>query len=169
MPICNVFKSVSSKLSVINRSLYSNNKKLLNCGKYNNSVARSIYNSSSNVRFTKDHLWIRSENSQLVIGITDYLQNQLGDIVYVQLPDVGVLIKHNNELLAIESAKAATGLSSPFNGEVIETNELIESKPSVINKDCYGQGWLLKLKVEDYEEKNFLILDKYNKYTNDSS
>lgn len=112
--------------------------------------------------YTKTHEWVRVEDEIAVIGITDFAQEQLGDITYVELPAVGDLLEAGQEMGSVESVKAASELYCPVSGEVIEVNEELEAAPEKINTDPFGEGWLLRLRLtaepadllspEEYEE-----------------
>jgi glycine cleavage system H protein len=109
------------------------------------------------VRFNKDHEWVRIEGTEAVVGITDYAQNQLGDIVNVDLPDVGKRIEQGKEVAAIESVKAANELSAPISGEVTGVNAALADDPAKINADPMGEGWFFKLRVTDPKELDALM------------
>lgn len=100
--------------------------------------------------YSPEHLWVRDEdNGEVVVGITDYAQDQLGKVVYVDLPEVGDEISAGEEMGAIESAKSVSDLIAPVSGEVLGINESLADDPTVINEDPYGDGWLARLKLED--------------------
>jgi glycine cleavage system H protein len=101
------------------------------------------------LRFTKDHEWIRQDGDTAVIGITDYAQQQLGDIVYVELPAVGTLVEAGKEAAVVESAKAASEVYAPVSGEVVAVNEAIAGDPAKVNADPQGEGWFLAVKLAD--------------------
>jgi glycine cleavage system H protein len=101
------------------------------------------------LQYTKTHEWIRIEGSQATIGISDYAQDALGDVVYLELPDVGTNYEASAPFGAIESVKAASDLYMPVAGEVIEVNEPLINQPELLNSDPYGAGWLLKIKVAE--------------------
>lgn len=107
--------------------------------------------------YTKEHEWIKMEDGVVAIGITDYAQDQLGDVVYVELPDVGSQIARGDTFGVIESVKAVSDLYVPISGKVIEINETLADKPELINQDPYGEGWLVKIEIESKEELNHLI------------
>ena len=114
--------------------------------------------------YSKEHEWLRVEGDIGTIGITDYAQNQLGDIVYVELPTVGAKVEATRPFGTIEAVKAVSDLNSPISGEVIEVNEEVGSDPAVIKSSPYGQGWMIKVRVADNEELNSLIKpDEYRK------
>jgi glycine cleavage system H protein len=101
------------------------------------------------LRFTKDHEWIRQDGDTAVIGITDYAQQQLGDIVYVELPSVGTLVEAGKEAAVVESAKAASEVYAPVTGEIVAVNERVAGDPATVNADPMGEGWFLAVKLAD--------------------
>lgn len=111
-------------------------------------------------KFHKEHLWFKVEGDTGLIGITDYAQQQLGDIVYVDLPDEGDEIKKDESLGEVESAKALSDLIAPVSGEVIEVNIDAVDDPSIINKDPMGAGWLLKIKLSNPSELDDLLSEE---------
>lgn len=114
------------------------------------------------LRYSKEHLWVRLEGNQARVGITHYAQEQLGDIVFIQLPEVGSHIRSLESFGTIESVKSVSDLFSPLSGEVIEVNEDLENEPEIINHDPYGQGWILLLNLEDPAEVDALLdADEY--------
>jgi glycine cleavage system H protein len=113
-----------------------------------------------NLKYTKEHEWVRVENDSIgVVGITDYAQSELGDIVYVELPQIGKQVKQLEPFGTIEAVKAVSDLFSPLSGEVIEVNEKLKDSPDLINKDPYGEGWIIKIKIKisDLSELNNLL------------
>lgn len=101
------------------------------------------------LKYTKDHEWIRVEGNVVTVGITDYAQEQLGDIVFVELPDEGEEIKEGDAFGAVESVKSVSDCLTPVSGKVLEANDLLRDNPETVNEDCYGEGWMLKIEVED--------------------
>ncbi|HUB94771.1 MAG TPA: glycine cleavage system protein GcvH [Stellaceae bacterium] len=101
------------------------------------------------LRFTKDHEWIRQDGDTAVIGITDYAQQQLGDIVYVELPAAGSRVEAGKEAAVVESAKAASEVYAPISGEVVAVNSAIADDPAKVNADPMGEGWFLTVKLDD--------------------
>jgi len=95
--------------------------------------------------YARSHEWIRVDDDGVVIGITEYAQDQLGEVVYVELPEVGTAVDANEELGTLESVKAVSEFLSPVAGEVIEINERLEDEPNLVNGDPYGDGWLVKI------------------------
>ena len=99
--------------------------------------------------YTKEHEWIKIEGQVVTIGITDHAQTALGELTFVELPEVGKQVNANGELVVIESTKAASDVYSPMAGKVIEVNTKLEDEPDLINKDCYGAGWIVKIQPDD--------------------
>ena len=98
-------------------------------------------------RFTKDHEWIRLDGGIATVGITDHAQTQLGDVVFVELPDVGRKVAQSEAVAVVESVKAASDVFSPASGEVVAVNSQLAGNPSLVNEDAQGEGWLFKLKL----------------------
>jgi glycine cleavage system H protein len=101
------------------------------------------------LQYTRSHEWVRTEDDTATIGITDYAQEELGDIVYVELPEQGDTFDAGDSLGSIESVKAVSDLYTPVGGEVVEVNEALNDSPEKINEDPYGDGWIVKLRVSD--------------------
>ena len=101
------------------------------------------------LQYTKSHEWVRTEDDTATIGITDYAQEELGDIVYVELPEEGATFDAGDSFGAVESVKAVSDLYTPVGGEVVEANEALGDNPEKINEDPYGDGWIVKLRVSD--------------------
>ena len=97
------------------------------------------------LKYGRAHEWIKAEGDAVVVGITHYAQDQLGEVVYVELPEVGTAIDAGEELGTLESVKAVSEFNSPVSGEVIEVNERLEDEPNLVNDDPYGDGWLVKI------------------------
>jgi glycine cleavage system H protein len=116
--------------------------------------------------FSKEHEWVKVEGDSATIGITDYAQGSLGDIVYVELPKVGATIAQFTNVGVVESVKAVSDLFTPISGEVIEVNEILDSDPAAVNREPYGAGWLLRLRLSDSTETaNLLAPAEYEKIT----
>ncbi len=111
-------------------------------------------------RYTKDHEYIRVEGDTGTIGITDYAQGQLGDVVYVELPTVGKAVAKGGEAAVVESVKAASEVYAPVSGEVVEVNQELESSPGTINEDPAGRGWFMKIKLRDQSELEGLMTEE---------
>jgi glycine cleavage system H protein len=110
-------------------------------------------------RYTKDHEWIRVEGEAGVVGITAYAAEQLGDVVFVELPEVGKTVNQGDELAVVESVKAASEVYAPVSGEVIEVNGALEGEPAKVNEDPSGEGWFVKIKVADAGQLDGLMDD----------
>lgn len=111
-------------------------------------------------RFTKDHEYVRLDGDVAVIGITDYAQEQLGDVVYVELPEIGRTVTQGAEAAVVESVKAASEVYAPVAGEVVAVNADLEGAPATINEDPLGKGWFLKLKVADASQLDALMTEE---------
>lgn len=109
------------------------------------------------VRYTKEHEWIRVEEGVGVVGITEYAQEQLGDIVFVELPEVGTGMTKGAEAAVIESVKAASEIYAPVGGEVTEVNQNLGDNPGTVNTDAMGEGWFFKMKIADTDEVDRLM------------
>ncbi|MDH3316052.1 MAG: glycine cleavage system protein GcvH [Gammaproteobacteria bacterium] len=120
----------------------------------------------SDIKFTEDHEWIRMEDDDTgVCGITDYAQDQLGELVFVELPEVGIEVSQGSEAAVIESVKAAGELKAPVGGTIIEVNEVLADEPEIVNNDPQGDGWFIKIKVQDVSELDELMDEgAYQKY-----
>lgn len=117
------------------------------------------------LHYTKDHEWISVDGDVASIGITDYAQQMLGELVFVELPPVGKALADHEELAVVESTKAASDVYSPIAGEVVEVNDELESQPELINEDCYKAGWICKLKITDSKSVKALMDSKqYEEY-----
>ena len=106
----------------------------------------------ADIRYSKDHEWIRRDGDVAIIGITDYAQNQLGDVVYVELPEIGRTVAQGGEAAVVESVKAASEVYAPVSGEVVGVNELLSGEPGRVNADAMGEGWFFKLKLSAPEQ-----------------
>ena len=111
----------------------------------------------SGTRFTEDHEWIRIEDGAAVIGISDYAQEQLGEIVFVELPEVGTEVEQGQECAVIESVKAAGELKAPVSGTVTAVNEVLADEPERVNGDAMGEGWFMRMTVADESEMDGLM------------
>lgn len=122
-------------------------------------------NIPDNLLYTKEHEWIRIEGNKGVIGVTDYAQDHLGDVTYVELPETGKLVKQFGALASIDSVKAASDIYAPLSGSVSEVNEGLHEAPDKINKDPYGTGWIAVIEIKDIaEKKNLMNSVKYREY-----
>jgi glycine cleavage system H protein len=117
------------------------------------------------LRYTKEHEWVRVEDGTGTVGITDYAQDQLGDVVYVDLPSPGKQLSRLAVFGEIESVKAVSELYAPVSGEVVDSNAALADKPELINESPYGEGWLMKLRLADESEvEKLLTADQYSDY-----
>ncbi|HDI11551.1 MAG TPA: glycine cleavage system protein GcvH [Candidatus Acetothermia bacterium] len=107
--------------------------------------------------YTKSHEWVKREDGTVRVGITDYAQKKLGDVVYVEFPQVGTKVKKGEAVVTVESVKAAESVYAPVSGEVVEVNEALSSSPGTVNRDPYGEGWLFVLKMDDPAELEELL------------
>ena len=123
----------------------------------------------SEVKFTKDHEWILLEDDGIgVIGITDYAQDQLGELVYVELPEIDTELSGGSDAVVIESVKAAGEVKAPVSGTVVAVNEALADEPEKVNNDPMGDGWFIKMKIADTSELDDLMdEDAYKEYTSD--
>jgi glycine cleavage system H protein len=103
----------------------------------------------ANRKYNQDHEWVEVEGETGMIGISDYAQEQLGDVVFVELPDVGKMLDRGDEAAVVESVKAAAEVYAPVGGEVIEVNDALNGDPSLVNTDAFGDGWFAKLRLTD--------------------
>jgi glycine cleavage system H protein len=114
-------------------------------------------NIPEDLKYTKEHEWARKDGDVVVIGITDHAQEQLGDIVFVELPEPGAQITKEETFGTVESVKAVSDLFAPISGEVTESNEALADKPEVVNSDPYGEAWMVKVKPADAAEVDGLL------------
>lgn len=114
-------------------------------------------NIPANLKYSKDHEWVRIEGEEAYIGITDFAQSQLGDIVFVDVPTVGETLSQNEVFGTIEAVKTVSDAFLPLSGEILEFNEALEDDPSLVNKDPYGEGWIIKTTVAAPEEVDSLL------------
>lgn len=116
-------------------------------------------------RYTKDHEYIRIEGETGTVGISDYAQSQLGDVVFVELPEIGKALSKGGEAAVVESVKAASEVYAPVSGEVVEVNSELEAAPGTVNEDPAGKGWFLKIKLTDAAELDGLMSEaEYQDY-----
>ena len=111
----------------------------------------------SDVKYSEDHEWIRVEGDVAVIGITDHAQEQLGDVVFVDLPAVGTAVEKGGDAAVVESVKAASDVHAPLTGEIVEVNSALEDDPAKVNADAEGDGWFVKIKIADTSELEGLM------------
>ena len=111
----------------------------------------------SSMRYTNDHEWVRVEGDAAIVGISDYAQEQLGDVVFVELPDVGVSFKQNDYAAVVESVKAASEIYAPISGEILSVNGDLADAPETLNSDPTGNGWMFKISISDAGEIDALM------------
>jgi glycine cleavage system H protein len=111
----------------------------------------------SDLRYTKEHEWVRLEGDLATVGISQHAQEQLGDLVFVELPEVGRQISRGGNLAVVESVKAASDVYAPVSGEVVETNSAVEDDPSMVNRSAEDEGWFCKLRIADRDELTKLM------------
>ena len=114
-------------------------------------------NIPDDLKYTEEHEWVKREGDTVIIGITDYAQGELGDVVYLDLPAVGDNFPQNDPFGSIEAVKAAADLYMPLSGEIVEVNEALPDAPETINTDPYGEGWMVKIKIENEDEYTKLM------------
>jgi glycine cleavage system H protein len=112
---------------------------------------------AQDLRYTKEHEWVRLEGDLAIVGITDYAAEQLGDIVFVELPEIGRALAQGGPVGVIESVKAVSDLFAPIAGEVVETNAELTSHPELVNSDPFGAGWMLRVRVSDTAQLDGLL------------
>ena len=123
-----------------------------------------------NLFYTKEHEWIKIDGNTATIGITDYAQEQLGDIVFVDLPSVGQELKREDTFGVVESVKSVSDCYAPVTGKVAEINEDLADNPQMLNEDCYGEGWLIKLQLKDAgETKKLMKATEYQAFVKEES
>ncbi len=110
-----------------------------------------------NLLYSKEHEWVKIDGDSAVVGITDYAQNSLGDIVYVELPRIGKQVDQFGNIGVVESVKAVSDLFTPIGGEITEVNTALDGDPAAVNRDPYGEGWLFKVKLKDKNEQSNLL------------
>lgn len=122
-------------------------------------------NIPSKLKYTKDHEWAELDEDIITVGITDYAQGELGDVVFIELPQAGDVVTKDDTFGTIEAVKAVSDLFSPVNGEVVGTNERLEDTPDVVNSDPYGEGWMVKIKIADNSEwESLMSADEYKSH-----
>jgi glycine cleavage system H protein len=117
----------------------------------------------NDLRYTRDHEWVRIEGDKAVIGITDYAQSELGDIIFIEFPSIGDKFVQNDVSGTIEAVKTVADIYSPLSGEVVDINSELESNPEYVNSDPYKKGWLIKIKIDNNsEDKPLLDSNQYS-------
>ncbi len=117
------------------------------------------------MKFTEDHEWLRVEDNLVVVGITEHASTQLGDVVFVELPEIETVVAKGDETCVIESVKAASDIVAPLDGEIVEVNEKLTDNPGLVNEDPMGDAWFFKMKVEDLSELDqYMDEDEYKEF-----
>ena len=109
------------------------------------------------MKYTEEHEWLRVEGDEVLVGITEHASTQLGDVVFVELPDAGIEVSKDEEVVVIESVKAASDILAPLDGEITEVNSALEDNPSLVNEDPLGDAWFFKMKLADMSEMDGLM------------
>lgn len=123
-------------------------------------------NVPEDLHYSKDHEWVRVQGDLAVVGITDYAQNSLGDVVYVELPKVGEEFAANESFGSVESVKAVSEMFSPVSGTVAEVNDILNDEPEKVNEDSYGEGWMIKVRMSSpLEVDSLLTAAEYEDFT----
>ncbi len=116
------------------------------------------------MKFTEEHEWLRTEGEIVVVGITEHASTQLGDVVFVELPEEGTTVSKDDEIVVIESVKAASDILAPLDGIIVEINEALSDEPSKVNEDPMGEAWFFKMKPSDPSQvEEYMTEDEYNK------
>jgi glycine cleavage system H protein len=117
------------------------------------------------LKYADSHEWVKVDGKSAIVGITDHAQDHLGDVVYVELPEVGTSVKQGGSFGAVESVKATSDINSPVSGNVVEINEELRDSPGLVNGSPYEKGWIMKVEISDAEELNSLMdSEKYSKF-----
>lgn len=117
------------------------------------------------LRYTEEHEWLRLDGDEVIVGITEYAAQQLGDLVFVELPDEGVTVVKGDEIVTIESVKAASDITAPLDGQITEVNTVIVANPALVNEDPMEDGWFFKMALEDPSEFDGLMDEEaYREY-----
>ena len=119
-------------------------------------------NIPENLKYTEDHEWVRFEDDIAYVGITDFAQSELGDIVFVEVDTEGETLNAEDVFGTVEAVKTVSDLFIPIGGEVLEFNELLDERPELLNEDPYGDGWIIKVSVGEYDESKLLTNEQYN-------
>ena len=124
-------------------------------------------NLPNDLRYTKEHEWVRIDDNILTVGITDHAQSELGDIIFIEFPELNQMILKDEPFGTIEAVKTVADLFGPVSGKVIEINEALEDNPDLVNSDCYGQGWIVKMTcTDDSQLDDLLDSEKYKEMIN---
>mgnify|MGYP006452979955 CR=1 FL=1 len=120
----------------------------------------------SDLRYSKEHEWVRLEGDVATVGISNFAQEQLGDVVFVELPDVGKTVKQNGDACVVESVKAASEVYAPVDGEIVEVNAALEEDPELVNQSPTGEGWFMKIRISDPAQVEAMMDEAaYNAFT----
>jgi len=111
----------------------------------------------ADMKYTRDHEWLRTEGDEIVVGISKYAQEQLGDLVFVDLPDAGKSLAQGDEAAVVESVKAASEVYAPISGDITATNDALGDNPALVNSDAEGEGWLFRMKASDMGEMDDMM------------
>ena len=126
------------------------------------------YDIPQELRYTREDEWVRIEGERMVLGVTDYAQQQLGDVVFVELPAVGSTLERGEPFGVVESVKAVADLFGPVSGRVVEVNATLADQPELVNQDCYGDGWMLVVEPDDPAEiEDLLVASDYRQHVKD--
>jgi glycine cleavage system H protein len=117
----------------------------------------SELNLPEELKYAKDHEWARVDGEKVIVGLDDYAQDQLGDIVFVEMPEVGDKLEQGKPFAVVESVKAVSECYLPVSGEITDVNEKLEDEPELVNTDCYGEGWFVKVQATDLAELDKLV------------
>ena len=124
-------------------------------------------NLPNDLKYTKEHEWVRIDDNILTVGITDHAQSELGDIIFIEFPELNQMISKDEPFGTIEAVKTVADLFGPVSGKVIEINEALEDSPDLVNSDCYGQGWIVKITCTDNSQLDDLLdSEKYKELIN---
>jgi glycine cleavage system H protein len=127
-------------------------------------------NTPAELRYSTDHEWVRLEGVLARVGISDFAQDALGDVVYVELPEIGLKVSANSAFAEIESTKSVSDVFAPVSGEVLEANDILEDQPELVNEDPYGDGWICVIRPTDSSElENLMDADGYESFVADES
>jgi glycine cleavage system H protein len=129
------------------------------------------YNTPTDLLYAKSHEWVRIDGDQVTVGISDYAQHALGDVVFAELPDVGQTLSQNQPMGVVESVKAASDVYAPLSGEVTAINEALLNAPETLNSDPYTEGWMIKLRPSDLQNERGALLDAgaYEQHVDDEA
>ena len=120
------------------------------------------------LKYTKEHEWVKVEGETLVVGITEHAQDQLGDVVFVELPEVGAQVAQNASFAEVESTKSVSDIFAPVSGEIAEVNDALEDQPELVNEDPYGDGWICIIQVNSLDELDALMdADGYRSFVSE--